>query len=129
MGEYREAVAHWMRHLTIVFDASLSEQEQADLIDEINGPVHFVVDLPSYRWPWQRAVAREVMDAACHGAVNELNERLNPALETTLYLLDRLSGATGRPRQDLMREMAISLDAAIAAAEDPPPTDNRGDNG
>lgn len=117
-----------MRHLTIVFDASLSEQEQADLIDEINGPVHFTIELPPYRWPWQRAVAREVMDATCRGAMNELNERLNPALETTLYLLDRLSDVTGRPRQDLMQEMAISLDAAIAAAEDPPPTDGGTDD-
>lgn len=90
------------------------------MIGEVNGPVKFTIQLPSYRWPWQRAVARQVMDATGKASMAALNEHLNPAMETTRYLLERLSEATGRPREDLMQEMAIVLDAAIAAVEDPP---------
>ncbi|GAA2417542.1 hypothetical protein GCM10010404_90130 [Nonomuraea africana] len=120
MGDYRESVARWIRQLTIVFDTSLTAQEQARMIGEVNGPVKFTIQLPSYRWPWQRAVARQVMDATGKASMAALNEHLNPAMETTRYLLERLSEATGRPREDLMQEMAIVLDAAIAAVEDPP---------
>ncbi|WP_431920783.1 hypothetical protein [Nonomuraea jabiensis] len=120
MGDYREAVARWIRQLTIVLDTSLTDQEQARLIGEVNGPVEFTIQLPPYRWAWQQAVARDVMEAAAEAGMAALNEHLNPAMETTRYLLERLSEATGRPREDLMQEMSIVLDAAIAASEDPP---------
>lgn len=111
--------SRWLRQLTIVFDTSLTAQEQTRMIGEVNGPVEFTVQLPSYPWPWQRAVARQVMDATGEAGMAALNEHLNPAMETTRYLLERPSEATGRPREDLMQEMAIVLDAVVA--EDPPP--------
>ena len=117
MGVLRETAARWMRLLTITADRSLSMSEQARLISEVNGPVKLDVTLRPYRWPWQRAVASEVLDAAGTAALTSLNWRIIAARLTTEHLIHRLSEATGESREQILQELSISIDATIAEGE------------
>jgi hypothetical protein len=118
MGVLRETAASWMRMLTVTGDRSMTMPEQAGMITEVNGPVQLSVRLRPYRWPWQRAVARQVLDAAGTAALTTLNWHLNAARLTTEHLIHQLSEATGKSRQEILQELAISIDQTIAAAED-----------
>jgi hypothetical protein len=118
MGALRETAASWMRMLTVTGDRSMTMPEQARLITEVNGPVQLSVRLRHYRWPWQRAVARQVLDTAGTAALTTLNWHLNAARLTTEHLIRQLSEATGKSRQEILQELAISIDKTIAAAEE-----------
>lgn len=118
MGVWREIAAQWMRIMTITADKSLSMSEQAQLIAEVNGPVQLNVKLRPYRWPWQRSLAKEVMDASGVAALTAINWQLNTARVATEHLVDRLSKATGESREEIMQELSLSIDAKIAAAEE-----------
>ena len=117
MGILRETAASWMRMLTVMGDQSITMPEQARLIADVNGPVQLRVRLRPYHWPWQRAVARQVLDAASAAALTTLNWHLNAARVTTEHLIHQLSEATGKSRQEILQELAISIDQTIAAAE------------
>lgn len=104
--------------LTIMGDSSLSPPEQARLISEVNGPVQLNVRLRSYRWPWQRAIADEVLEAAGPAALTAMNWYLNAAGITTEHLIHRLSEATGESREEILQELSLSIDATIAVAEE-----------
>ena len=117
MGVLRETAAGWMRMLTVMGDRSIPLSEQARLIAEVNGPVQLSVRVRPYRWPWQRAIARQVLDAAGPAALTMLNWHLNAARLTTEHLIHQLSHATGKSRQEILQELSISIDQTIAAAE------------
>lgn len=117
MGVLRETAAKWMRMLTIMADQSLPISEQARLISDVNGPVQLDVTLPPYRWPWQRAVAGEVLNAAGTAAGTTLNWHIHAARLTTEHLIHRLREATGEAREQILQEVSISVDRTIAAAE------------
>jgi hypothetical protein len=117
MGVLRDTVGQWIRMLTITADRSLSMPEQAQLISDVNGPVALNIKLRPYRWPWQRTVANEVLDAAGTAALTLLNWHLNAARLTTEHLIHRLSEASGESREQILQELSISVDQTIAAAE------------
>jgi hypothetical protein len=118
MGVWRETAAQWMRMLTIMGDKSLSISEQSQLIREVNGPVRLNVRLRSYRWPWQRSVADEVMDACATATLTAMNKHFITARLATEHLIHRLSEATGESREEILQELSLSIDATIAAVED-----------
>ncbi|GII92243.1 hypothetical protein [Sinosporangium siamense] len=118
MGELREMTAQWIRLLTVTGDKSLSRQEQIDLIHEVNGPIVLDVPIGRYRSAWDQAIADEVLDAAGTAALAMLNWRVNAARLCTDHLVKRLSEATGESREQILQEMALTLDAAIVAAEE-----------
>lgn len=127
MGVLRETAARWMRMLTVMGDGSLSMPEQAQLISEVNGPVRLNVKLRPYRWPWQRAIANEVLDAAGTATLTTMNWHFIAANLATNHLIHRLSKATGESREQILQELSLSIDATVATVEEA--ADRRDDDG
>ena len=104
--------------LTVTGDKSLSMSEQARLISEVNGLVRLNVKLRPYRWPWQCAIANEVLNAAGIATLTAMNWYFNVAGLATDHLIHRLAEATGESRARILQELSLSVDATIAAAEE-----------
>ncbi|MFE0152820.1 hypothetical protein ACFWY5_37145 [Nonomuraea sp. NPDC059007] len=117
MSMWRDAAAQWMRMLTIMGDKSLSIDEQAQLIHEVNGSVQLNVKLRPYRWPWQRSIASEVMDACGTATLTAMNKHFITARLATEHLIHRLSAVTGESRAEILQELSLGIDATIAAVE------------
>ena len=93
--------------------------EKTDLINDVNGPIALNLSLPrGYRWPWQRAIAGEVLQASGKATLQAVNERLLVAMATTEHLARRLIEEAGQSREQILQEMAIHIDQQITIAEE-----------
>lgn len=114
----RDTAAAWLRTLTVAGDRSRTLEQQGRLLEEVNGPARLRVKLRRFRWPWQRAVADETLQAAGAAAGDLLNRHLITAMLTTEHLIARLRQATGQSREQILQDIAISIEQQITAAED-----------
>lgn len=73
-------MSKWLRILTVTDDRSLSMEQRAQLLTEVNGPVRLNVKLRRFPRPWQRATVDEALDAAGTAALDVLNGYLIAAL-------------------------------------------------
>lgn len=114
----RDTMSAWLCILTVSGDRSLSLEQRAELLTEVNGPVRLNVKLRRFIWPWQRAAVDEALDATGTAALDALNGYLIAAMLSHEHLIARLGQATGQTREQLLQELSISIEQRIAAAED-----------
>lgn len=98
----RDTVAPWLRILTVSGDRSMTMEEKARLITEVNGPVTLKTTIPPYRWRWQRMVAAETLEAARPAMLTLINRTYITAMVTTEHLIGRLQEATEQTREQIL---------------------------